>query len=437
MIFKTKAMKFKNKFQQQIVEASKTLPAITREQVKWGYDNAINYVGQRTKKGKITCAKCAYSWQGVGELIDTLTDCECPNCKSKLIVKNTSKRTFDDSYYMTVITAHKGYQVIRTIMLSYTSKIGELPQYSHSEVMQRWIAPNGKHCTFARLRQTMGTMYFDSWIFHTPLELRSENTNNKYYINIYDRISTGAIYPKQQLISELKRTGYKKALYNQKPLDLFRILLTDSKAETLVKAGYTKLLKRIMDSGWKNIDNYWQSVKICIRNAYAIKDATMWCDYIDLLRFFGKDLCNAKYVCPDNLKAEHDRYVAKKLKADIQAEIEKQIEKENDYKEAKAKFFGLRFSDGLIKVRVLESVAEIITEGKVMHHCVGSYHSKEDSLILSASIDGKRIETIEVSISKLKVIQSRGVCNKNTKYHNQIINLVNQNIPLIEERIAA
>ena len=71
------------------------------------------------------------------------------------------------------------------------------------------------------------------------------------------------------------------------------------------------------------------------------------------------------------------------------------------------------------------------------HHCVGSYHSKEDSLILSACIDGKRIETIEVSISQLKVIQSKGVCNKNTKYHNQIINLVSQNISLIEERLAA
>lgn len=72
-----------------------------------------------------------------------------------------------------------------------------------------------------------------------------------------------------------------------------------------------------------------------------------------------------------------------------------------------------------------------------MHHCVGSYYSKEDSLILSATIDGKRIETIEVSISKLKVIQSRGVCNKNTKYHSQILSLVENNMPLIAGRLAA
>ncbi len=423
-------MKPKNKFQQQVVEASETLPAITNEQIQWGYDNAIEYLGYRSKKGIVTCSKCGHSWQGEGELITTILGCDCPNCKSKLTVKATAKRTFNDSYYMTVIDAHKGYQVLRTIMLGYTSKIEELPKYSASEVMQRWIASDGKYCTFARLRQTMGTMYYDSWIFHTPLELRQE-------IDVYNRIYTGAVYPKQKLTPELKRTGYKKALYNQKPLDLFRILLTDSKAETLIKAGYIKLLKRIMDSGWKNVDNYWQSIRICIRNNYKIKDATLWCDYIDLLRFFGKDLHNAKYVCPDNLNAEHDRYVAKKAKADAQLVIEKQLVKEDSFREAKAKFFGLIFSDGLINVRVLESVAEIITEGKAMHHCVGSYHSKEDSLILSACIDGKRIETIEVSISQLKVIQSRGVCNKNTKYHNQIIDLVNRNISLIEERLVA
>jgi hypothetical protein len=95
------------------------------------------------------------------------------------------------------------------------------------------------------------------------------------------------------------------------------------------------------------------------------------------------------------------------------------------------------FSDGLISVRVLESVAEIVSEGKIMHHCVGSYYSKEDSLILSACIDGKKIETIEISLSKMQVIQSRGVCNTNTEYHERIIKLVNNNIPLIEKRLAA
>ena len=430
-------MKAKNKFQKQVVEASRTLPRLTKEQIEWGYENGIDHIGRRTDKGVITCTKCGHSWQGAGYLVATLTDCNCPNCNTKLKVETTKKRTFNARYYMTVVTAHVGYQVLRSVMLFCSVKVGETPKYDYSEVMQRWIAPNGKHCTFAKLRQTMGTCYYDAWISHTDLELRSENSNNKFYINVYDKIFTGVVYPRIKLIPELKRTGYKKGLYGQKPLDLFRTLLTDSRAETLMKTGYTKLLKRIMDSGWKNIDRYWQSVRICIRNGYKINDATMWCDYIDNLRFFGKDLYNAKYVCPTDLKAEHDRYMLKKAKADAQAELEKQLEKEAEFRAIKAKFFGLIFSDGRISVRVLESVQEIVAEGQAMHHCVGSYSTKEDSLILSATIDGKRIETVEVSISKLKVIQCRGLCNKNTEHHSRIIQLVESNIPLIEERLAA
>ncbi|GHV16186.1 hypothetical protein FACS1894169_09530 [Bacteroidia bacterium] len=423
-------MKPKNKFHAQVLEASKTLPKLTKEQIKWGYNNGIDYIGHRTGKGVITCTKCGHSWQGECELINTLLGCNCPSCKTKLKVEITKKRVFSGSYYMTIVTACEGFQVLRTVMIKCVAKVGETTKYTHSEVMQRWIAPNGKHATFARLRQTMGTCYYDSWIFHTPLELRQE-------IDVYNRVYTGVVYPRQKLIPELKRTGYEKALYGQKPLDLFRTLLTDSRAETLIKAGQTQLLKRIMDTGWKNIGNYWQSIRICIRNGYKIKDAALWCDYIDFLRFFGKDLHNAKYVCPTNLNAEHDRYMRKKAKADARQELEKQLEKEADYRKAKEKFFGLVFSDGLINIRVLESVAEIVLEGKAMHHCAGSYHSKTDSLILSACIDGKRIETIEVSLSQLKVIQSRGICNKNTEHHSRIIQLVESNIPLIEKRLAA
>ena len=438
-------MKPKNKFQKQVVEASKTLPKLTDTQIKWGYDNAIQYVGQRTKKGVITCAKCSHKWQGMGELINTLLGCECPNCKSKLIVKTSQKRAFDDSYYMTVITAHKGYQVIRTIMLSYKTVIGQLPGYSHWEVMQRWIAPDGKHCTFARLRRTMGTMYCDSWIFHTPLELRSENANNKYCINIYDRIDVGEIYPRQKLIPELKRTGVKKAFYGQKPLKLFRILLTDSRVETLLKTGQIKLLKRLLDMGWqRNIDNYWASLRICMRNKYTVSDATMWCDYIDLLRFFGKDLHNARYVCPANLKAEHDRYVQKKRTWQKQQDRikvrEKAIKDEAEFKEMKSRFFGCEFSDGFIHVRVLESVEEIIQEADTMRHCLftNNYHLRADSLILSAyTNDNTKLETIEISLSELKILQCRGLRNQKTEYHDQIVSLVNQNISLIQKRLAA
>ena len=44
---------------------------------------------------------------------------------------------------------------------------------------------------------------------------------------------------------------------------------------------------------------------------------------------------------------------------------------------------------------------------------------------------------IEVNLDTLKVVQSRGVCNKNTEHHDQIVSLVNANRKLIRQRMRA
>ena len=224
-----------------------------------------------------------------------------------------------------------------------------------------------------------------------------------------------------------------------KPFDVFHILLSDNRMETLLKTGQTELFQLFLKDRNRKIADYWASIRICNRNGYTVKDASIWCDYIGFLRFFGKDLHNAKYVCPSDLNKEHDRYMYKKAKKDAheQMETEELRGKEADFVKTKGKFFGIVFSDGTITVRVLESIEDVILEGKLMHHCVGGYYSKEDSLIMSATIDGKRIETVEVSLSRLAVIQSRGVCNQNTEYHEKIVKLVGKNMTLIQKRLAA
>jgi hypothetical protein len=219
--------------------------------------------------------------------------------------------------------------------------------------------------------------------------------------------------------------------------------LSDSRAETLLTAGQIKLLKYFSGTYVQEINDYWSSIKVCIRNDYKINDVSIWRDYIDLLRFFGKDIHNPQYVCPINLSAEHDRYgkMKKELQEREQREKKKQkaLEYERKFQEMKSRFFGIQFTDGIIQIRVLESVEEIIQEGEMMHHCVftNNYHLKTDSLILSACINGQKIETIEFSLSKMEVVQSRGVCNKKTEYHDRIIELVNKNRRQIKKRIAA
>lgn len=161
-----------------------------------------------------------------------------------------------------------------------------------------------------------------------------------------------------------------------------------------------------------------------------------------MLRRLGKDTHNAHYVCPEDLQAAHDT-AQRKLQAQREKEAEAQrrqkaIENEERFQALKAPFFGIAFTDGTIQVRVLESVQEYIEEGQALHHCVftNEYHLKEKSLILSASIDGKPIETIELSLETMEILQCRGLMNQNTEYHERIIELVYRNIKEIQSRVA-
>ena len=78
-------------------------------------------------------------------------------------------------------------------------------------------------------------------------------------------------------------------------------------------------------------------------------------------------------------------------------------------------------------------------EGRKMHHCVFDmgYYKRQDSLILTARsvADGSRIETVEVSLRSFKVLQSHGLQNSFTPYHEEIIKLVEKNINKIRQAV--
>ena len=388
-------------------------------------DNSIQYLA-RFYKSKYICTKCGHQWHFNAKR----NYIKCPHCGAKLLVEESLKRTFNQTAYFTVLTACEGYQVVRSVIVRCTMKVGNPAVYDWAEVMQRWVAPDGKYATFARLRQA-STMLFDLWLFRTELILRQ-------WCHVYDKIYSGTVCPYMSIIPELKKRGLKRSFYRHISFDLIIELLCNSKIETLLKMNQKTLLQKFL-LGRCNIDEYWPSIRICFRNNYIVHDANVWCDYIDMLKYLGKDTRNAKYVCPMDLKKEHDKAVQKKIKKEVEEEINSPdfLLKELRYKESKSKFFGLVFTDGLITIKMIESVKDMILEGKVMHHCVGHYYTKEDSLIFFASINGKRIETIDVSISQMKVLQCKGVCNKMTQYHNRIIQLVERNISQIQGRLSA
>ena len=227
-------MKPRTKFQQSVVAASKHLPPLTPAQIEWGYKNCIEHIGRRTPKGLITCTECGHTWQSEnGELTDNLLGCECPHCHTPLKVETTLRRKFNDYEYLCIVTRCKGFQVLRFVYIECWAKVGQTPVYTHIEAVQRWIAPDGRSATFARLRP-MG-FFVHGWSWSSALELRAEN-DGKY------NITPTRIYPRQRLIPELRRSGYGKQLPDVTPFDLIHLLLSGNKAETLLKAGQTALV---------------------------------------------------------------------------------------------------------------------------------------------------------------------------------------------------
>lgn len=178
-------------------------------------------------------------------------------------------------------------------------------------------------------------------------------------------------------------------------------------------------------------------MNICHRNHYVITDASIYFDMLSFMEQTGKDIHNPKFICPDDLYKAHEIALAaytkirKKMEEETKRKLAEQFNKE--YVKDKGKFFGVIITDGELSIKVLKSVFEFIDEGKSMHHCVfeNEYYKKKDSLILSARVNGERMETVEVSLKTFQVIQSRAVCNHTSAYHNRIIELVNRNMGLI------
>ena len=424
-------MKPRTQYQQMVCKSDKGIAPIGKRVIKWATDTLTEHYAYRYPDSlRHTCMECGHQW--------TITDAEkknshvtCPHCGRILEVKDTRDRTLSQSAYFTTLTTRKGLQVLRVAQVKTTHRKGEPTKTTCREICRYYVDGQGR-CEVIGLKRTMGP-YLDCFSYYAGMGLRYDN-------DVYSHLATFPLYPKYEVIPELERNGFKGDFYGLAPLTMFKAILRDNRYETLIKSGHAEHFRYFaMHSA--DLETCWNSYKIALRNHYYIGNISLWCDTIRMLRTTGKDIRNAHYVCPTDLQAEHDRLVRKideQREREVRAEeMERAAKCEDKFKAMKGKFFGLLFTDGLINVRVLESVEEHRQEGSHMHHCVfsASYYLKEESLIFSATINGERVETVEFNLKQFRVVQSRGVCNKNTEYHDRIVSLVNSNADAIRQRM--
>lgn len=140
--------------------------------------------------------------------------------------------------------------------------------------------------------------------------------------------------------------------------------------------------------------------------------AQLWIDYHRMAIDLEYDLTEDTVFFPKDLQARHDAAAQTfKLK---QSEIQMKKYKRR-YKKLRQMY---EFSDGEFTIVVPATMDDIIAEGRVMHHCVGSYanrHANGETTILFLRKNEQPDQpygTIEMSvINKARVIQLRGYRN--------------------------
>ena len=425
-------MKPKTEIQKEVDRYCHHLPKLTAEQKRYAYDKVFTANVYKTKD-KATCLICGHTWEDGTDkksLLHSIGGYTCPKCARHLTALPTKHSTLHDKGYIHQFITYKNYQVVRIFFIKRHCKAGQKADYNLNEIVQHWIREDGNNVVRSVLYQSMGYSA-DAWCLGTDMEIRHDD--NKYYQH------TKHFFPNARFLKVVRRNGYKGGFHNLHPAYFFHVILTYPKAETLLKAKQYALFGYWDVSRIKEIDKYWPQIKICIRNNYIIRDVGTWFDQLELLEYFGKDTFSPAFICSPTLKNDHQRLIAKKekiMEGKKIAELKNVIAQANKhYRKSKEEYFNLRFSNGNVEVVVLDNVMEFYLEGKAHHHCVftNKYYEKDDSLLLSARTKDKRLETIELSLREMRILQARGLENKETKYHKEIVELVEQNIGAIRK----
>lgn len=426
-------MKAKSKFDRQVAASNERLTAISPKAIDWAYRHLVEHWAFRTSSGNTTCGECGHKFhhKGKGSFV------KCPECGRQLKIKDTLKRKIEESTYFSTLEAIDGLQVQRVSLLSVTYKKGEPKKVAFVEIFRLWLNAKGQTALTSKNR-TLGH-YLDSFNWASPIELKSGISETHFII------SNTYVYPRISLIAELKRNGMTNDSnrIDCHPFRLMKALMTDSRIETMMKAGHFGAVGYFVSHN-DRLEQCWSSYKVASRHGYTPHDWGMWSDLIRLLDRCGRDTRSTRYICPADLKAEHDRWLDKVTTAEEKRRAKEQLvrakAKEEDFLKSKSCYFGIVISDKDIEVSVLDSIEAYQAEGTAMHHCVFKceYYAQNDSIILSAhDKSGKRIETVEFSLTENRVVQSRGHCNTNTKYHDRIVNLVNANAHRFIEAMAS
>ena len=440
-------MKPRSGVERMFIGYAEELPPPREAVAKWAYRHCFEpvayYWQHRGHNQEIWCQCCGHREPCDGWLAMSVTKYVCPECGARCNVVDRKGAVPTHSSYVSTVEVFKGVQVIRTFEVTRSNyNDGGKTRYGISEIYQIWLLESGRE--IITTRGCDRSFNYLHWHYGVPYSIGRHNGGCSGYYEYEDTYDIGFnyIYPRSRFTPFFKQRGMTERLvrylseHEASIANAFRYMAKTPKMETLVKTGFWPMFRHMVKKEMYGLEKFWKPLNICHRNGYVIANPDLWCDYIDNLIELELDIHNPKYVCPDDLTGQHSimsaRVTRKRQQEKLRGQIEPARKDEKSFRENRCKFFGLFFQGKDISVVALKSVEEFAKEGSVLHHCVfaNRYYDRKDSLILSArsNKDHKPVETIEIDLKSFRILQSRGNCNQDSPFHEEILSLVNDNM---------
>ena len=405
---------------------------------KW-YGKTIHY-----------CSECGGGFEWIGQK-------ECPYCHVKFTDVPHQYLGNEIAYHME-LEAKGDIQLTRIYRVERCAHYGKKSFTDVWEVERIFYAPNGERRVFTRGVQGL-SQYFDAFSRWTSITIRRERRNMSWRAKWRYNLSMKTYH----INSLTQQWKYKHIPELMKEYDndssVLRVIAYPW-AETLLKTGQEAMFRYMVRSHEIIPKGTAHAFKICSRHHYTISDPSLWIDNLALLRYLGMDTHNPKFVCPEDLRALHQKLYERKRKVDerraeraritrMENEMKRKAEQDKKYAEMVQHWpahFGNLLSLNLqstnLDIRPLQSIDEFKQEGDAMHHCVYAmgyydYNKKPNCLILSAKDgEGKRLATIEYNMKNLTIVQCRAACNQVPERDAEIRGLINSNTATIQKLVA-